>query len=520
MEKSIVILYNKNGDKMKKYLRMNNNDRYLSLGNLFRIVKEISINTSNSVQTEIFCILFDIDNINTTTVNNYCVGSRSIGNIYKQKCITLKKNYLKNKDIYYNNCVNLINLMDGINHVVNSEIDVFINQSNLFILLISKLVSIMKNDHNINNDFINKVNVFISNNDYYSAFVEMFLYAVLENKQPLNTEDQIKETINDLIEKTNISVNDIQDILEIELKEGLSYYGRIKALADKDNPYALYKLARMEYRGEVTGKKNIDKCITYLKKAIKFNHPASLWMMAHLILKKEISQDIDYNLVWNYLDKAYQFGSVAALNTMGICYMNGWTTNGKKDTNKALECLMEASRYNYVYSYNNLGKYYEQNNDNEKAFYYYKLSANNKNSWACNKIGEVYRKKVNLKEAYNYYINGIDTSKDEVCYYNYYNLAKYYYLFGCSELMLLPNVDLAINYLEKCVNEIFDAKLLLFYVLISKYKEEPNDFLKKEIYSLKEQIELSKEYNDDIKKEIEDNLSKIKKLQSINLILD
>ena len=80
---------------MRKYVKMNDNDNYLSLGNLFRIIKEISKNTSNSVQTEIFCLLFNVESINATTVNNYCVGLRRIGNVYKQTYLNWQKKYQK-----------------------------------------------------------------------------------------------------------------------------------------------------------------------------------------------------------------------------------------------------------------------------------------------------------------------------------------------------------------------------------------------------------------------------------------
>ena len=41
----------------KEYIRMNNNDNHLSLGNLFRVIKELSKNKYTAMQTEIFCII-------------------------------------------------------------------------------------------------------------------------------------------------------------------------------------------------------------------------------------------------------------------------------------------------------------------------------------------------------------------------------------------------------------------------------------------------------------------------------
>lgn len=428
---------------------MNDNDNYLSLGNLFRVIKEISKNTSNSVQSELFCILFDLESINNTTVNNYCVGSRSIGNIYKQKYLNFQKNDIVFEDIF----INLINTMEGKRHQVIEKQE-FINNNELFHILVDKMFLITKNDSNISTDFVNKISNLINSKDYYHAFRELLYYIVLENKQPLFCDEQIKETINDLINKTNISLNDIRDILEIEFCEGLSYYRSLLTLAEKDNPYALYKLARMEYLGEVSGQKNIEKCFKYLKRAAEFNHPASLWMIAHLMLKKEIFNEVNYNVVWKYLEKAKEYGSVASLNTMGICYLRGWTIDGKIDEEKALSCFNEAMRKNYVYSINNLGKYYEDKKDLKKAFEYYLLSADMNDSWACNKVGEIYRINNQLDKAFEYYNKAINSSLREICPYAWYNLAKYFYLDGNSELLIVKNEKLANEYLNKYKNAI------------------------------------------------------------------
>ena len=193
---------------MKKYIKMNSNDNYLSLGNLFRIIKEISKNTSNSIQTEIFCLLFEVESINTTTVNNYCVGSRSIGNDYKQKYLNYQKKYSKDKELFTNMFINLINHIDGIYYNVLNKVE-FINNNKSFRLLVNKLFLISKNDQNISNDIINNYKELLDSNDYYQVFIKMLFYIVLENKQPIYEEDRIKETINDLISDTNISINHI-----------------------------------------------------------------------------------------------------------------------------------------------------------------------------------------------------------------------------------------------------------------------------------------------------------------------
>ena len=75
----------------KKIIKLNNNDNHLSLGNIFRIIKSISINPSSFLQSDLFCIIFNCDTIGTSTVNNYCTGIRSIHPDYKN--YILKRNF-------------------------------------------------------------------------------------------------------------------------------------------------------------------------------------------------------------------------------------------------------------------------------------------------------------------------------------------------------------------------------------------------------------------------------------------
>ena len=87
---------------------------------------------------------------------------------------------------------------------------------------------------------------------------------------------------------------------------------------------------------------------------------------------------------------------------------------------------------NGYFSYIRLGqegtcRYYE-NIDEEKALNYYKLSADNNESWALNKLGEISRKKGDYQKAFFYYQKSIEAPVLEKYYYGYYNLAKYFYL--------------------------------------------------------------------------------------------
>ena len=75
---------------MKNYIKMNGNNYYLSFGNLCKIIKEISLNKIFSSQSEIFSIIFNDDCLSDSTINNYCIGYRSIGNNYKKTFEALK----------------------------------------------------------------------------------------------------------------------------------------------------------------------------------------------------------------------------------------------------------------------------------------------------------------------------------------------------------------------------------------------------------------------------------------------
>ncbi len=179
---------------------------------------------------------------------------------------------------------------------------------------------------------------------------------------------------------------------------------------------------------------------------------------------------------------------------------------------------MEAGRKGYVYSLNNLGKYYE-NKDFNKSYEYYLESANLNESWACNKVFNILYQKKKHQEAFDYLKKGLNSSLNEVCPYVYYNMVKYFYLEGNSKLNIVKDLDLSILYLRKC-QELYLAKKLLLFCFIKKYYQGKNPLLKKEIFSLKEDLELSKEYNLKEKNDIEKELSKIKETESLSLKID
>ena len=68
----------------KKFIKMNDGKNYLSLGNIINIIKKHSKVEASGIQKEVFCGVFNINDIKTTTVNNYLIGYRPIGIEYKK----------------------------------------------------------------------------------------------------------------------------------------------------------------------------------------------------------------------------------------------------------------------------------------------------------------------------------------------------------------------------------------------------------------------------------------------------
>ena len=97
---------------------------------------------------------------------------------------------------------------------------------------------------------------------------------------------------------------------------------------------------------------------------------------------------------------------------------------------------------------------YEEEGNIEESIKYYKISADMKESWALNKVGEYYRENNDFKTAFIYYNEAIKCPINEVCKYAYYNLAKYYYENG-----------------NNCVNIDIDKDKAKKYYLLSGIKK-------------------------------------------------
>lgn len=493
---------------MKKYIKQNDGYSHLSLGNLLLAIKKYSKNKSGAIQTEVFCTLFNIESITDTTVNNYCTGYRGIGDDYKQIYINFKKKYKKDKSILIPIINNTLSIIDGEIYDIK-EIDE-INNKDSIKKTITNLHTIVKNDIYVPNNF--KVNILslIKNKDYYSALCEILFYVILENKQPLYEEDLITETIEEILKDTNISIKDLQEYLSITFKEGISLIPSLKKLADNNNPYALYELGNKEYRGEITGYPRYEEAYNYHLKAASYNHPTSNWMIAHMIINKKIgsmSKD-DLDIAFKYLEKAISLGSISALNTMGLCYMEGIK---EKDNKKAYNFFKKAAEKKYVYAYNNLGRLHEQNKEYEKALEYYLKSANSEESWACNKVGLYYYlgigTKKDIEKSFYYFNLGNKAPINIKNPWNTYNLVKLFYSKGNAKLGIKKDIDKSISMLNT-LNNFEPANELLLYLYYEKYLNNKNEENLNKLNYYLNTINNTKDYS--IKKKIEKELNKIK----------
>lgn len=498
----------------RKYIKLNDNYSHLSIGNIINIIKEESKNKTSAIQSEVFCALFNIDYINESTVNNYCIGSRSIGNDYKQIYINFKKNYKNDKNIFIDVICNILSIINGTIFDLKNIND--INKNNSLKKICTNLYNISKNDFYVSKDNISLFKSLLKNENYYSLFIEMLLFAILDKKQPLYEDERYKNVVEVILQNTDISVIDLQNFLLLELNEGINFSHSLKNLAEKGNPYANYHLAMMEYRGEFEGIPRYDKAYEYFLAASNDNHPSACWMIGNMIINNKISinNEKEYKIAVEYFNKAKELGNVAAINSLGLCYKFG--IGVKKDINIALNFFKEAASKNYVYALNNLGIYYEDEGNFEEAKRYFLKSANLGESYACNKIGEYLRKDSNKKEALKYYNKALESSIHEKSKWAYYNIAKYYYLDGDNETLTLKDINKAINYFELSDNliESLQELLIIYYELY--LKTHSNENLNK-VYYYKNKIEIHPKYNKEMKIKIDKILKEIKNKEEIIL---
>ena len=502
---------------MSKYIRMNNNEEHLSLGNLFRIIKDMAKNKNDALQSDLFCLLFGVRSVNDTTINNYCVGCRSIGEKYKSIFLEKVHNYGKDSKVFTKEIIEILSIIDGKDYSSSKEQIDFINSSNSAYELGKKLYTLANNDKSVDEKFANALGYKVKSHNIYSALCDAFVYIVLKKKQPIYEQSLKKEVIETVLNDTNINSSFLEEYLSLKLKEGINYDYNLRKIADSGNPYAAFELGQKEYYGSYKGYPRYHEAFKYLDEAAALDHAESNYLIGKMFVQGLIGSKSDDDLErgYEYLKRAYNLHSVCAANYIGNMYRDGIHPL-KKDETMAISYYKKASRFEYSYALNNLGKIIEKDNP-KKAFDYYMRSAELGNSWANNRLGEYYRiKNKDLITAYQYYNRAIEVNHRETCYYAYYNLAKYYLMHGYGDIP--KDETKALEYLEAASqNNLFEADVELFFYYLSRFIDKKDNSAKEKIFNYKRKIESSSRYDDDIRKKIENNIKKVKEKKEINL---
>lgn len=490
--------------KMKNFIRMNVDDNYLSLGNLFRIIKEKADTNNTFWQPTLFSIIFDTDDIADSTINNYCTGLRAINPKYKKYITNLKIKFEKNNEVLIPILSKILNLVKSEN-IVYENIEQINNCENLK-KICQRLYYISKNDIGVDNNLSIELYKLLENNDLYNFFAIVLFYVVLDNKQPIFYNNVLNKIIEENIYDTNISMKDIQDFIAIQLSSWTYSMRTIKELVESKNPLACFEIGSLEYSGIITGKPRYEKAYEYYKIAADNNHPIANWVIGHLYYSGLIGnkEKRDMYLAIKYFNKSRKLNCSYSYNSFGLMYLNGNMKHIEKNKLKAIQYFEKAIELDNVYAYNNLGKIYENDGNTSKAYEYYKKAASLGESWALNKLGEFYRKgiavKKDLKKAFEYYTKSSEATIYTLCHWSKYNLAKYYYKDGNLECGIEKDISKAIELLDEVSPYIIDAVEELIYIYYGLYLNNNNyyDLLQKYINLCQNH----KDYNEEIGKRI------------------
>ena len=158
--------------------------------------------------------------------------------------------------------------------------------------------------------------------------------------------------------------------------------------------------------------------------------------------------------------------------------------------------------------------------DLKKAYEYYTLAYNLGNSWAANKLGERERLNKNYKEAFKYYNDALNVPINNVYFWSFYNLAKYYYLDGNSYAYVDKDINKAIEYFEKASDfGILEASLELLVIYSTIYIKNKNNDTYLNLLRIVNRIEKHENYNNELKDRINNILKDIKNNKHIDLDL-
>lgn len=442
----------------KNFIRLNVNDNYLSLGNLFRVIKEEAININNFWQSDLFSAFFETETIADSTVNNYCTGFRAINSIYKNYFVQKQNSFRKNDKVLIPTISKMMDLIYDNPYSESSYTVEKINSDPRLHNICTRLYSISKNDSDVTNQLSKTLHDYLESKNLYYFMCEILFYTIIEKKQPIYVDSSINQFIEKSIYNTNISSAEIEQFIQIQLNSGIWSIRGINELAKQNNSFACFEMASMEFYGIITGKPRYEKAYEYYKIAASSNHPVANWAIGYLYYKGYIGKQSKHDLyqALKYFNKSRKLNCSNSFNSLGLIILNGKFPHIKPNKKRATELFEQAASMGNVYSYNNLGKLSEKEKDYKKAFEYYQISANLGDSWANNKLGEFYRNglyvKKDMKKAFDYYTTSSQSARFTLCPWSCYNLAKYFYKDGVIELGIkqdLSKVHELLSYIKE-----------------------------------------------------------------------
>lgn len=462
---------------MKEYVKLNDNEEHLSLGNLFRLIKEESTMKNSFLQADLFCTLFDISDISDSTVNNYCTGYRSINTIYKQIFVKKMHQYMQTPTIFVSTILKLVDTLEDTLHPQTTLDDqlLIINHNAKLKEVCLRLYTLSKNDISVDSAFSIDLKSQLDQKDYYSFMILILDFVILKKKQPIYLEDEVSKLVESNLYHTNISVREITDYMNVQLQNGILSLRSILELAKQENPFACFELGSLEFYGWIAGKPRYIKSYEYYSIAAKKQHPVANWAIGFMYYHGYLGNKThtDYRKALHYLNISRKLDCSHAFNSLGQIFLSGVIPHIPKNTKKALDYFELATTKNNVYAYNNLGLWYEKKDEIKKAFTFFQKSADLGESWAANKMGEYYRKgigtKKDMKKAFDYYLLSSEAPNYCVCMWSKYNLAKYVYQNGVSELGISPNIQKAITLYEEASYSILEASKELIFLYYTQY---------------------------------------------------
>lgn len=386
----------------------------------------------------------------------------------------------------------------------------------------------------------------INDNQYHLDFVLRMILLFLDfnsYKSRISNENRKDHIFSDVIDvsckgnskyKTGKLAEDAAEYFKQMMKYGTGRKMGIRmmqSMANKGNAFGCFEMANMEADGDVVGKPRYEKCYYYLIKAARKKHPLAIWSLGYLRYWNYYNQGLtgtkhkqNYGVAMRYFKIAEKMECAAAINSIGVAYLEGHAEVGKdKDFSRAKEYFEKAAKMDYFFAMNNLGKLYELTwkeaakhlesnlnkdlNDespkfkdlfksdnyisnmelNNYIFMYQKKgliefekSAKSHDSWAANRVGWYYyegygtpNNKKDPDHAKQYFELSISAPPKTRCKWALYNYANNYLINVKSKIF----DDNAIKYLEEAAssNNIFggviEASMKLVEIYHHNYKD-------------------------------------------------